>query len=370
MGEYQLTPRLSVVATPLRGGETLTTRTARVTYVGVVTGMESTSHATIGARALAIALAVGIALLLLPYVAGLVGAAVLHVVALPLVRRLDPSRRRHWAPFLTMLAVFFVLVLPGLALLAELLAQIPEAARSLQHSATVARLMALELGDLNVGRLLRLASTQIISWSSQQTITALAGVMNATMNLIIALFGAYYLLTSADELWERAKASLPFAPSTSELLRLRFRRVTEAMLLGVVLTCASQGTLVGLAFAALGVPQPVLWGAVTAVVSLLPMFGSALVWLPAALILAVQQRLVAAAALAVLGVVLVSNVDNALRLAVYRRVSQVHPMITLVGAFAGVRAFGIAGLLVGPLLLCYGIELARIYRADDAHLPP
>jgi len=320
----------------------------------------------LAAKALTFALIAGVLLLVIPYLPGLIGAGVTYVVALPVVSRLDPSRRSRVAPFITMFAVFFVLVIPGAWLLVELLAQIPDAARSLQHSPAVARLMALQLGDLNMGALLSEASSEIIGWSSRQTMTAINGAINATINLIIALFGAYYLLTSSHELWDHAKAALPFPSATSELLRTRFHQVTEAMLIGVVLTGAAQGTLVGLTFAALGIQQPILWGAVTAVASLLPMFGSALVWFPAAVILLAQDHLARAVILAFIGVLLISNIDNALRLAVYRRVSKVHPMVTLVGAFAGVHAFGLAGLLLGPLVLSYLLELLRIYRANGS----
>ena len=99
------------------------------------------------------------------------------------------------------------------------------------------------------------------------------------------------------------------------------------------------------------------------------MFGSALVWLPAAIYLFAGGRTGAATGLLLFGALVVSNVDNALRLVVYRRVSHIHPMVTLVGAFAGVHGFGVAGLLIGPLVLSYAIELIRIgemnLAADD-----
>jgi len=249
--------------------------------------------------------------------------------------------------------------------MAALVGEIPDAARSLQQSPAVARAMALRIGSLDVGAHLQRAASEILQWGSRQTLVALGGVLAATINLVIALFGTYYLLMSGDQLWERAKAMLPFCPTTSELLRLRFHRVTEAMLLGVVVTAVAQGTLVGIAFALLGFQHALLWGAVTAVVSILPMFGSAIVWLPAVLFLTAQHRVGEAIALALFGILLVSNIDNALRLVVYKRVSQVHPMVTLVGAFAGVSAFGLVGLLVGPLVLLYALELLSVYHVGE-----
>lgn len=319
----------------------------------------------LSARGVTYALMAGVALLLLPYVSGLIGSMVLYVVALPAVRYLDPDGRRRWLSLVVVLALFVLLVVPGAWLLAEVVAQLPAAVRSVSESAAVSRLMALRLGDLELGTYLRQGSTEIIAWSSRQTMAAIGGMLNGLLNLVIALFGAYYLLVSADRLWDRAQQSLPFRPAMSEVLRVRFHRTTEAMLLGVVLTGAAQGTLVSVVFWLIGLPNPLLWGGVTAFASLLPMFGSALVWFPAALVLLAQDRYLAAMLLLATGALVVSNIDNALRLIVYRRVSQIHPMVTLVGAFAGVRAFGLAGILIGPLLLSYMIELLRLHREPD-----
>lgn len=318
-----------------------------------------------GVRIVTIVLIAGVTLLLLPFVTGLIGAGVLYVVARPVMSRLDPRASHRVVAFFVVFALFVVIVLPSAWVFAELVAQAPDAVRSLSGSAAVERLMTMTVGDVEIGAALRAASSEIIAWSSRQTMTAIGEVMSATLNLVIALFGAYYLLTSADRMWELAVEALPFAQTTSEALRIRFHRTTEAMLLGVVLTGIAQGTIVGVTFAILGLPHPLLWGGVTAFASVLPMFGSALVWFPAALLLLASDRYVAATILTALGALVVSNIDNALRLVVYRRVSQIHPMVTLVGAFAGVRAFGVAGVLIGPLVLSYVIELFKLQRAPD-----
>ena len=319
----------------------------------------------IAARTLTIALLVGVALLLLPFISGLLGAAILYVIAEPLLRRLSAVRTRRAAAVVTVLLLFALLVLPGVWLFTELLVQIPDAIRALQRSPLYLQLMALRIGDLDVGAQLQAATSDVVRWSSRQTLALLGGVMGATVNLVIALFGTYYLLMSGDRMWEQSVRVLPFDATTSERLRVRFHSVTEAMVLGVVVTGAAQGTLVGVTFALLGFDHALFWGALTAVCSVIPMFGSGIVWLPATGYLLAVGRYGPAAALAAFGALVVSNADNALRLIVYRRVSAVHPMVTLVGAFAGVNAFGIAGLLIGPLILLYAIELLRAYDASE-----
>ncbi len=312
------------------------------------------------ARVWSAALLILVAVLLFPFVPGILGAAVLFVLAAPLLRRVTGARRRRIAAFAMMFACFFVLVVPGAWLLGEILAQVPNAVRQLQGSAAVQRLMGVRLGDVALGTLLHQATADIVAWSSRQTMGIISGAMHSTLNLVVALFGTYYLLTSHENLWPQLRARLPMTPALADLLRARFHRVTEAMVLGVVAACVAQGALIGVALWTLGLPHALLWGAVTALVSVLPIFGSALVWLPASGILVASGRPGAGLFLFGYGTLLVSNIDNVLRLVVYRRVSQIHPMLTLVGAFAGVKVFGIAGLLLGPLVLSYAFELVSL----------
>ena len=159
----------------------------------------------------------------------------------------------------------------------------------------------------------------------------------------------------------RIKRLVPIPDETVDLIVARFASVTEALLLGTVLTAALQGTIVGIGFAIVGLQPAVLWGFLTACASVMPVFGSATVWLPGIVVLLLDHRPGAALVLAVLGAGLASNIDNVVRPLVYRRVSGIHPMLTLVGAFAGVRLFGLIGAFVGPLVLSYFVELVDVY---------
>src|SRR5207249_3627563 len=155
-----------------------------------------------------------------------------------------------------------------------------------------------------------------------------------------------------------------FSAKNAEILRNRFRDVTFSTLIGTGVTALVQGTLVGLAFWALGLSNALFWGVVTVIVAILPVVGSGLVWGPAAIALAVEGRLGAAIALTAWGIVLVGNVDNVIRPYVFRRWAQIHPFVTVIGAFAGIQYFGLLGLLIGPLAISYFFELIRMYRAE------
>ena len=106
------------------------------------------------------------------------------------------------------------------------------------------------------------------------------------------------------------------------------------------------------------------WGVVTIVFGILPLVGAGIIWLPAAISLFLSGHPGRAIGLIILGVVVVANVENVIRPYVFKRYSEVHPMITLVGAVLGVSYFGLIGLLIGPLALSYFFEVIRMYREE------
>jgi predicted PurR-regulated permease PerM len=140
--------------------------------------------------------------------------------------------------------------------------------------------------------------------------------------------------------------------------------VTTSTIIGTGLTAAIQGALLSLAFWVIGLPDAVFWGVVTMVFAILPLVGSGLVWGPAAIILLLDHRYTAAVGLALWGVLVVGNVEFAIRPMVFRRWAHIHPLITLVGALAGLPYFGLLGLLIGPLALSYFFELLKMYREE------
>lgn len=311
-------------------------------------------------------LVLGAAILLAvsPFFSGLMGAAVLYVVCVKPYRFLERAMRPGLAATLTLVAALLIIALPVAWLIGVVIGEAPGALQSLQSSSVFSRVAQMRIGSVQVGAELAKASGTIVSWLSARTFSFVGSATSAILNLVIAFFGLYYLLRSEGQIWGVLREYIPFSFHTADALRDRFVSVTEATLLGTVLIAVVQGTLVGFGFWVVGLPNPLFWGTVTAFASILPVLGTALVWLPAVFVLLVQNRYGAAAAMVVIGAGVASNVDNLIRPLVYRRVSHIHPMITLVGAFAGVRFFGLLGLLLGPLAIAYLFELLRFYREE------
>ncbi|MEO7218207.1 MAG: AI-2E family transporter, partial [Gemmatimonadaceae bacterium] len=267
-----------------------------------------------------------------PFLPGLLGAAVLYVVSVPVYRKIVSRMGKSWAALIVTVGAALLLVLPAVWLGAVAIAQAPDAFARLASSETFARLSTLRVGPLDLGAQLSRIGEILGTWASRQALTVVGGVTRAVLNLLLAVVGLYYLLQSADVVWDRVRPLIPFSAAGADALRERFGLVTQATLLGMAATGIAQGTTVGAAFWLLGLPNPVVWGTATAVASIFPILGSALVWVPGVLVLVAGHRYGAALALGLIGGIITSNIDNVIRPLVYRRVSGVHPMATLVGA--------------------------------------
>ena len=323
-------------------------------------------------RAGLLILVLGVAILvaLIPFLSGLLGAAILYVIFVGPYHRMARVMPDGLASALTLIIAIIVIALPLTWLVGVLIDRVPDALKSLQSGTLLNRIAGMRVGGIHVGAKIAEASGTVVQWASAQAIGFLGGAASASLNLVIAFFGLYYMLHSGATLWSGFHGYVPFSSGTADALRLHFYRVTQATLLGTVATAIAQGTLIGLAFLIVGLPDPLVWGSMAAFASILPVLGTGLVWMPAVIVLAFQQRYGAMVVMLIIGWLLASNIDNVIRPMVYRKVSNIHPMVTLVGAFAGIKYFGLPGLLLGPLAIAYFFELMRFYKLEYGQAAP
>lgn len=322
------------------------------------------------ARIVILALAVAVAWACAPYLAGLLGAVVLSVVCTPAYRRLRGTFGDRTTALVITVAAAALIIAPAAWLVMAAIEEAPDALQRAADSTTFARLRTIQVGPFDLGGQLARIGNDVIAWASSRAIALFGGLTRATLNLLLALLGLFYLLRSGNALWETVRPIVPFSRHGADVLGERFVRVTEATMLGIAVTAASQAIVVGVAFVLVGLPNALVWGVVTAMVSILPVLGSSLVWGPGVVVLAANGRYGAAMTLLLIGFIVAANIDNVLLPVVYRRVSGLHPMATLVGAFSGIELLGLPGLLLGPLAIAWVIELIKLYREEYGEPDP
>ena len=306
-----------------------------------------------------------IAIALAPYASGILGAPVLYIILAPLHTWMVPKVRSRTLASSLMIVVGLVgIVLPFSWMVSLLVGQAQGAANAIVNSPILDRLDTLTIGPYAIGQEIRELGSRLVGLMGGGAISLLGRVTRIVLNLVFAFTGLFFILQDPEATWRAVRPFIPFSDDNVRVLRERFAAVTKSTVLGTGLSAVAQGVLLAIAFSVLGLGNAVFWGAVTVVFSILPVLGSGLIWLPGAIVLFTNDRIGAAVALLVIGAVIIANVDNVIRPWVSNRYAQIHPMITLVGAIAGVSYLGILGLLIGPLALSYFFELMRMYRRE------
>ncbi len=309
-------------------------------------------------------LGLGLVWTLWPFVTGLIGAPVLYVMFAPVYRWLARRTRPRLAAALVVLLGVILVLGPGVSFVGVIAGEAQDMASGVIRSPLLSRLRELRIGPYDVGAQIEALGSRLVSFIGASALGLIGTATRLGIQLTIAFFGLFYLLLAPEAVWRQVQPFIPFSRRNAEILRERFKDVTISTLIGTGLTATVQGLLVGLAFWVIGIPNAIFWGVVTVVLAILPVVGSGLVWGPGALSLALDGNYGRAIALAIWGVVVVGNVDNVIRPMVFRRWAQIHPFMTIIGAFAGIQYFGLLGLLIGPLAISYFFELIRMYRAE------
>jgi predicted PurR-regulated permease PerM len=169
-------------------------------------------------------------------------------------------------------------------------------------------------------------------------------------SLGVTLYLAYFLIRDGDA-WSRlTEAGLPVPQPYKRALLDRFVAVVRATVTGGLLVAGVQGALGGIALWFLGVQGAVLWAVLMALLSLLPMIGAALVWLPIAAYFLVVGAVWQGLALVAYGVLVIGLVDNLLRPVLVGKNARLPDCIVMITTLGGVAVFGINGFILGPTI--------------------
>jgi len=215
---------------------------------------------------------------------------------------------------------------------------------------------------------------QVVGNISTFLINSLSSVtkltVNAVFSSVIMLYVMFYFLTMGEILLTKILYFLPLHDRDERLLLRRFTSVTKATLKGTLIIGALQGSICGIAFALAGIQGPVFWGTIMAVMSIIPAFGTAIVWGPALIILLLKGNFVGVGILGVLCGGVAGNLDNLIRPRLVGKDTEMHDLFVLFGTLGGISMFGILGIIIGPIVAALFITIWEIYgKAFEAYLP-
>ena len=194
----------------------------------------------------------------------------------------------------------------------------------------------------------------------------LKGAASFLFALVITLAVLFFLLRDAASFQGAARRVLPFGAEQNARLMAMASELVSASVTASIAIAALQGVIGGVTFALLGVDGAVLWGATMFLLSFLPLVGATLVWLPAAVWLALSGSLVKGIVLAAVGVLVLGNVDNVVRPLLLSGKAQMNTLVLIISLMGGVSAFGFIGIVLGPLVAALVTALVESYQAEPA----
>ena len=199
---------------------------------------------------------------------------------------------------------------------------------------------------------------------------ALKGVLAFLFSLAITLGIFFFVLRDGPEMVKGVRRLLPFGSEQNERVLVIVRDIVSASVSSTLVIAVIQGIVGGITFVVLGIPGALLWGCLMAVLALLPAVGSTLIWLPAAVWLALSGSLWKGAVIALVGVLILGNVDNVVRPLMLSGSSRLGTLTLIISLLGGVSAFGFIGIILGPVVAAVLTAFVKAYVWEPEEEPP
>lgn len=189
------------------------------------------------------------------------------------------------------------------------------------------------------------------------------GMADFAVNLVVLLFVLYFLLIGGPRMEAYCSDLMPFDRRVARNVAHEIHLIVRSNAIGIPLLAVVQGLVAYAGYLIFGAPSPLFWGVLTCFVTVIPIVGTALVWVPLASYMALTGAWAPAVGLVLYGSLVVTHVDNVVRFLLQKRMAHTHPLVTVFGVFIGLSLFGFMGLIFGPLLLAMFIYFVDLFKS-------
>ena len=292
-----------------------------------------------------------------PFLAAIAGAIILSVALRPLYCKLEKKvKYKNLAATIMVIIVVLIILIPLFFVASALIKeasttyQLIDADSLSQISEKIENVIGL---NLNLEERIQ---ESISNWSNEM-VNSLSklflSLANKVIEFFIMVFLMFYLFRDGDKIAKKLKETIPLEKKYRDAIAKEFKLVTHAVIYGFIVAGLAQGIVGGLGFFIFGVPNAIMWGIVMAILSILPIIGAWLVWIPATLYLIMSGQIMQGVFLFLYGMIIISNVDNVIKPFVIGARSKIHPALVLIGVFGGLKLMGLVGIVLGPLILAF-----------------
>ena len=316
-----------------------------------------------------IILALGIIIFLeiTPFLSGILGAFTIYVLVRKQMLHLNEEKK--------MKRSFVAILMLGEAILCFLI-----------PISLVVWLLVVKLGNINLDTHSYIASVQHISdlilektgynILSNDNIASIAsiipkagqmlmgGISSFAINILVLLFMLYFMLIGGRKMEMYIYGILPFSDSNKNNVLGEINMIVKSNAIGIPLLAVIQGLIAMLGYFIFDAPNVLLFGFLTCFATVIPIVGTALIWVPLVAYMALSGDWVNAIGLALYAIIIITNIDNLIRFILQKKMADTHPLITIFGVVIGLSLFGFMGVIFGPLLLSMFILCVNMFKEE------
>lgn len=278
---------------------------------------------------------------------------------------------RNFAALISVAIVAVVVAVPTAFVLERLVAEAASGAALVQDKVAAGAVQRLLEAHPSIAPLghwieqqidLRALLATLATWLSNAGASLARVSVAQTIEIVLTFYLLFYFLRDREVITRLLRERLPLTNAETTRLFARVSDTIHATIYGTVLVAAIQGLLGGLMFWFLGLPTPLLWGLVMGLLSIVPVLGAFVVWIPAAIFLALDGDWGKAIVLALWGAIVVGGIDNILRPMFVGNRLRLHTVPAFISVVGGLLLFGASGFILGPLAVTITVQFLEIWR--------
>jgi len=301
------------------------------------------------------------------FVGSFLGAIILYVLFRPFMSRY--SEKKNWNKNLVALGIilttFLLIVTPILLTSFMIVPKITLFFREGSMTMQVFYSLDTRINELTGYNLITPETINSLRDQAGGFITGfLSGSMLILSEIALMYLFLFYFLINTGRMETFLQRHLPFSNQNINKFSKELEVQTFSNALGAPLLAVLQGIVSIFGFWIFGLPEPVFWGTMTGLFSFVPVVGSMLIWLPAAIFQISTGETWQGIAILLFGIIIISSIDNVFRFVFQKKFANVHPLVTIIGVIVGLQLFGVSGIIFGPLLISYFIILLKIFKEE------
>ena len=276
---------------------------------------------------------------------------------------------KNWKPWLSatvlMLTSLIVLILPVYFTVDQLVSKLANAQAYMQKfNVFLEKIHQFVYQKVGFDILSKENITKVTNFAGTFSTKALGTTFN-TFTVITSMYFILYFMFVKARVFERVVArAMPFKRTNTQMLGDKFIKLVKANAIGIPVVALGQGLVALIGYYIFGAPSPLLLFALTALASMLPVVGAAIVYLPVGIFMIAEGQTGPGVGILIYGLIIVGLTDNLLRFTLLKKLEDIHPLVTVFGIIMGMNVFGFMGLIFGPILMSITVLLIQVYRDE------